>query len=113
MAERRQLYDKSTAPLTLESVKRNLTDLRKMGTKRSVLTDKKGIFRSVVLIVLSGANIHGSNLLEDTLGNDVILCHAPEYSQQLNKGSNVIGCDVSCTLLLFDNYYSNMFYTHC
>lgn len=40
-----------------------------MGTKRSVLTDEKGLPLSVVL---SGANTHDINLLEETLDNITI-----------------------------------------
>ncbi|MBD5154954.1 MAG: transposase, partial [Oscillibacter sp.] len=43
--------------------------MEKMGTKRSVLTDEKGLPLSVVL---SGANTHDIKLLEATLDKIVI-----------------------------------------
>ena len=43
------------APLALESVGKNPTDRGKMGTKRSVLVDEKGL---PLAIVISGANTH-------------------------------------------------------
>ena len=56
------------APLAREAVGHNPTDRGKMGTKRSVLTDEKGIPLSVVL---DGANRHDIKLLEKTLNNMV------------------------------------------
>ncbi len=63
-----------------------------MGTKRSILTDKKGIPLSVVL---SGANTHDSKLLEDTLDNIVILRPSPkaEKPQNLCLDAGYIGCE--------------------
>ena len=55
--------------LARESMGHNPTDREKMGTKRSVLTDKKGLHLSVVL---SGANTHDIRLLEETLEKIVI-----------------------------------------
>ena len=53
-----------------------------MGTKRSVLTDEKGLPLSVVL---SGANRHDSKLLEETLDGIVTFRPAPteEHPQNL------------------------------
>ena len=48
-----------------------------MGTKRSVLTDEKGI---PLAVVLSGANTHDVKLLEETLDHIVILRPEPEKS---------------------------------
>lgn len=47
-----------------------------MGTKRSILTDEKGLPLSVVL---SGANTHDINLLEETL--DSIIISRPAVSE--------------------------------
>lgn len=52
------------APLALEAVGRNPTDRGKNGSKRSILTDKKGVPLS---IVISGANTHDVKLLAATL----------------------------------------------
>ena len=57
------------APLAQESVGKNPTDPGKMGTKRSVLTDARGV---PISIVLSGANTHDVKLLEQTLDAVVI-----------------------------------------
>lgn len=57
------------APLARESVGHNPTDRGKMGTKRSVLTDERGLPLSVVL---SGANTHDIKPLEATLDGIVI-----------------------------------------
>ncbi len=53
-----------------------------MGTKRSVLTDEKGL---PLAVVISGANTHDVKLLEETLDNMVILRPEPddEYPQNL------------------------------
>ena len=64
------------APLARESVGHNPTDCGKMGTKRSVLTDEKGLPLSVVL---SGANTHDIKLLEETL--DSIIISRPAVSE--------------------------------
>ncbi len=62
-----------------------------MGTKRSILTDKKGIPLSVVL---SGANTHDSKLLEDTLDNIEIARPASgeEKPQNLCLDAGYTGC---------------------
>jgi len=57
------------APLALESVGRNLTDRGKKGSKRSLLTDQKGVPLS---IVISGANTHDVKLLAATLDGIII-----------------------------------------
>nr|WP_325295419.1 transposase [uncultured Oscillibacter sp.] len=49
-----------------------------MGTKRSILTDEKGLPLSVVL---SGANTHDIKLLEETL--DSIIISRPAVTQNL------------------------------
>ena len=53
-----------------------------MGTKRSVLTDEKGL---PLAVVLSGANTHDVKLLEETLDHIVLLRPEPdeEHSQNL------------------------------
>ena len=53
-----------------------------MGTKRSVLTDEKGLPLSVVL---SGANTHDIKLLEETLDNIIIsrLAVSEDHPQNL------------------------------
>lgn len=63
-------------PLAQESVGHNPTDREKMGTKRSVLTDEKGLPLSVVL---SGANTHDIKLLDETL--DGIIISRPAVSE--------------------------------
>ncbi len=62
-----------------------------MGTKRSILTDKKGILLSVVL---SGANTHNSKLLEDILDNMIFFRPAPEAEnpQNLCLDAGYTGC---------------------
>ncbi len=47
----------------------------KMGTKRSVLTDEKGL---PLAVVLSGANTHNVKLLEETLDHIVTLHPEPD-----------------------------------
>ena len=53
-----------------------------MGTKRSVLTDEKGL---PLAVVLSGANTHDIKLLEETLDHIVVLRPEPneEHPQNL------------------------------
>lgn len=53
----------------------------KMGTKRSVLTDEKGLPLSVVL---SGANTHDVKLLEETLDHIVTLRPEPDEERPQN-----------------------------
>lgn len=60
----------ATAPLALEAVGKNPTDRGKKGTKRSVLTDEKGL---PLAVVFSGANTHGVKLLEETLDH-IVTC---------------------------------------
>ena len=55
--------------LAQESAGINLTSRRKMDTKRSVLTDERGLSLAVVL---SGANTHDVKLRSDTLGSVII-----------------------------------------
>lgn len=69
------------APLALECVGKNPMDRGKMGTKRSVLTDEKGLPLSVVL---SGANTHSVNLLEETLDHIVTLRPEPDEERPQN-----------------------------
>ena len=69
------------APLALESVGKNPTDRGKMGTKRSVLTDKNGL---PLAVVLSGANTHDVKLLEDTLDHIVMLRPEPDQEHPQN-----------------------------
>lgn len=52
-----------------------------MGTKRSILTDQKGLPLSVVL---SGANTHDIKLLEETLDHIVIFRPDPSKDHQQN-----------------------------
>ena len=53
-----------------------------MGTKRSILVDEKGL---PLAVVLSGANTHNINLLEETLDHIVVLRPEPneEHPQNL------------------------------
>jgi putative transposase len=60
------------APLALESVGRNSTARGKKGSKRSLLTDEKGLPLS---IILSGANTHEVKLLAATL--DAVIIERP------------------------------------
>ena len=69
------------APLARESVGKNPTDRGKMGTKRSVLTDKNGL---PLAVVLSGANTHDVKLLEDTLDHIVVLRPVPDQEHPQN-----------------------------
>jgi len=57
------------APLALEAVGHNPTDREKMGTKRSVLVDEKGL---PLAVILDGANRHDIKLLQSTLEHIVI-----------------------------------------
>ena len=52
-----------------------------MGTKRSVLTDEKGL---PLAVVLSGANTHDVKLLEETLDHIVTLRPEPEEEHPQN-----------------------------
>mgnify|MGYP000072590526 CR=1 FL=1 len=65
------------APLALESVGKNPTDRGKLGTKRSVLTDKNGL---PLAVVLSGVNTHDVKLLGDTL--DRLVVERPKTSER-------------------------------
>ncbi len=69
------------APLALGSVGKNPTDEGKMGTKRSVLVDEKGL---ALAIVISGANTHDIKLLEETLDHIVLLRPEPDEEQSRN-----------------------------
>ena len=53
----------------------------KMGTKRSVLTDEKGL---PLAVVLSGANTHDVKLLEETLDSIVTIRPEPEEEHPQN-----------------------------
>ena len=52
-----------------------------MGTKRSVLTDEKGL---PLAVVLSGANTHDVKLLEETLDHIVVLRPEPDKEHPQN-----------------------------
>ena len=52
-----------------------------MGTKRSVLTDEKGL---PLAVVLSGANTHDVKLLEETLDHIVVLRPEPDEEHPQN-----------------------------
>ena len=52
-----------------------------MGTKRSVLTDEKGL---PLAVVLSGANTHDVKLLEETLEHIVVLHPEPDEEHPQN-----------------------------
>ena len=56
------------------------TDRGKLGTKRHVLTDQKGILLSVVSI--TGANTHDMKAAIDTLDN-IVIQRPPSYKQNL------------------------------
>ena len=70
------------APLALEAVGTNPTDRGKMGTKRSVLTDEKGLPLAIVMI--SGANTYDVKLLEETLDHIVVLRPEPDGDHPKN-----------------------------
>jgi len=57
------------AQLALEAVGHNPTKRGKMGTKRSVLVDEKGL---PLAVILDGANRHDIKLLQSTLEHIVI-----------------------------------------
>ncbi len=63
-----------------------------MGTKRSVLTDEKGL---PLAVVLSGANTHDVKLLEETLDHIVVLRPEPdkEHPQNLCLDAGYTGSD--------------------
>ena len=63
-----------------------------MGTKRSVLTDEKGL---PLAVVLSGANTHDVKLLEDTLDHIVVLRPEPDedHPQNLCLDAGYTGSD--------------------
>jgi transposase len=67
------------APLALESVGRNPTDRGKNGSKRSLLTDEKGL---PLALVISGANTHDVKLLADTLEGIIIERPDPDTLKQ-------------------------------
>ena len=52
-----------------------------MGTKRSVLTDEKGL---PLAVILSGANTHDVKLLEETLDHIVVLRPQPDEEHPQN-----------------------------
>ena len=62
-----------------------------MGTKRSVLTDEKGL---PLAVILSGANTHDVKLLEETLDHIVVLRPQPdeEHPQNLCLDAGYTGC---------------------
>jgi putative transposase len=77
------------APLALESVGRNPTDRGKHGSKRSVMTDAKGV---PLAIVLSGANTHDVKLLAETLDGVVIVRpQDEELTQNLCLDAGYVG----------------------
>ncbi len=55
--------------------------MEKMGTKRSVLTDEKGL---PLAVVLSGTNTHDVKLLEETLDHIVTLRPEPDEEHPQN-----------------------------
>ena len=61
-----------------------------MGTKRSVLTDEKGL---PLAVVLSGANTHDVKLLEETLDHIVVLRQPFMKNRREPYGSGYIGID--------------------
>ena len=73
MAKPGRLYGESTNGFGV--CWKKSTDRGKMGTKRSVLTDEKGL---PLAVVLSGANTHDVKLLEDTLDHIVVLRPEPD-----------------------------------
>ena len=62
-----------------------------MGTKRSVLTDEKGL---PLAVILSGANTHDVKLLEETLDHIVVLRPQldEEHPQNLCLDAGYTGC---------------------
>ena len=72
---------------------RNPTDRSKLGTKRHILTDKKGI---PISVVISSANAHDIKLVTDVVDNSVIndnvnvKCHHINLNQeQEEEGCNI------------------------
>ena len=61
-----------------------------MGTKRSVLTDEKGL---LLAIVISGANMHDIKLLEETLDHVVVPRPEPDeaHAQNLRLDADYTG----------------------
>ncbi len=60
----------------------NPTDRSKMGTKRYILTDKKGIPLSVVI---SSASTHDIKLVTDVVDNAVIKRPPPSYKTKTRE----------------------------
>ena len=61
----------------------NPTDRSKLGTKRHILTDKKGIPLSVVI---SSASTHDIKLVTDVVDNTVIKRPPPSYKTKTGRG---------------------------
>jgi putative transposase len=74
MAIRRRCYGQSSYGGDL--IGRNPTDRGKAGSKRSLLVEKEG---GPLSIVVAGANIHDSKLLEDTI--EAIVVERPEPTE--------------------------------
>ena len=71
------------APLGLEEVGPNPTDRGKNGTKRSILVDTLGI---ILAFVHAAANVHDSNLLEQTLAARMDKKNADQENLCLDAG---------------------------
>ncbi len=80
MAKSGRVYGKS-ATGTWSLLERIQQTGEKMGTKRSVLTDEKGL---PLAVVLSGANTHDVKLLEETLDHIVTLRPEPDENHPQN-----------------------------
>jgi putative transposase len=74
LAERRWSYDQG--PFGGDATGPHPTDRGKKGTKRSLLTEGKGI---PLAVIVAGANRHDMKLLGDTL--EAIVVERPEPSQ--------------------------------
>ena len=70
-----------------------------MGTKRSVLTDEKGL---PLAVVLSGANTHDIKLLEETLDHIVVLRPKPDEKHPQNLCLDGRSYEPWCALSVLD-----------
>jgi hypothetical protein len=74
----------------------NPTDRSKLGTKRHILTDKKGIPLSIV--ITSAASIHDIKVVTDVLDNAVVLKPRPSESY-FTKKKKERRCIIICVLI--------------
>jgi putative transposase len=84
------------SPLWGDKTGNNPTDRSKLGTKRDILTDKKGTPPSAVI---SPANTHDINLVAEVLDNAVI--KRPKSSKAKSKSKRGIKKGESCNTYPF------------